>query len=185
MKKSGLIRMDEVGRIVLPKEVRKVLKLDRERLVELYIEKDKLIVKKYSPVQNHAMRAGTICETLASQNNCICFICDTSKIICVSGEALTSLVGKKISPELYSLAVSGAPALINALDGGKTIPVADGLDVEYYSLAAITLEQEDCPIGLIALLGTEKDACFSDCEMRLLKLAKQLVEASCVADGEQ
>ena len=51
MKKSGLIRMDEVGRIVLPKEIRKVLKLDKERLVELYIEKDKLIIKKYSPVQ--------------------------------------------------------------------------------------------------------------------------------------
>lgn len=185
MKKSGLIRMDEVGRIVLPKEIRKVLKLDKERLVELYIEKDKLIIKKYSPVQNHIVRAKKICETLAKQNNCICVICDTAKIVCVSGEALTNIVGKKISPELYSMVQGGAPVLINTIEGATPKSIVDGLEIEYYSLAAIPIEQEECPIGLVALVGTDKEISFSDCDVRLLKLAKDLIEASCITENEE
>lgn len=184
MKKNGLIRIDEVGRLVIPKEMRKVLKLDKQRLVELYIERDKLIIKKYSPLQSCINRAKCICEKLAELNNCICFISDTSKIICVSGRALAKLAGKKITPDLLALTQSGAPSLINAEEGGKALRLVEDIEIEYNCLAQVPIEQDNCILGSIVLIGTEKGMSFSDCDIKLLELTQKIIVASCIAEDE-
>lgn len=177
MKKDGLIRIDEVGRIVLPKEMRKVLKLDRDRLVELYVERDKLIIKKYSPIKNEVERAACICERLAVEAERICFIADTSKIVCVSGEALKDAEGKKISSALYSAIEKGAPVLINGEDGGKPFSPTEAPFVDYGSLALVVLENEDVPIGCIGLIGVTSEERLGISEMKLLNVAKELIRA--------
>jgi len=180
MKKSGLIRIDEVGRIVLPKEMRKVLKLDRDRLVELYVERDKLIIKKYTPIANSAERAACICQTLASETGYVCVVADTAKILCVSGDALKNIVDKKISTGFYSIIENGAPVLINYDEGGKPVSPSGEPEIEYSSLAAVTLEKEGAPLGAIALLSFEKEKRLGETEMNVLKIAKQLIECCCV-----
>lgn len=179
MKKDGLIRIDEVGRIVLPKEMRKVLRLDKDRLVELYVERDKLIIKKYSPIKNEVERAACICERIAVEAERICFIADTSKIICVSGEALKDAEGKKISSALYSAIEKGAPVLINSDDGGKPFSMTEVPFVDYGSLALVVLENDGVPIGCIGLIGVGSDEKLGAFEMKLLNVAKGLIQ-SCV-----
>jgi len=180
MKKSGLIRIDEVGRIVLPKEMRKVLKLDRDRLVELYVEKDKLIIKKYSPVASAVDRAVCICETLAVESGHICIVCDTAKILAVSGNALKSLEGKKISSSFYSLIENASPVLINSDEGGRPVSPTSDPEIEYSSLAVVAIEQEGAQIGALALLSSDKAKRFGECEMSMLKIAKELVACCCI-----
>ncbi len=51
MKSTGIIRnIDELGRIVVPKEIRKKLGIDKNDPVEIYIEGDKILLTKYTPV---------------------------------------------------------------------------------------------------------------------------------------
>ena len=50
MKATGIVRpLDKLGRIVLPKELRTVFDIDNEDSVEIYVEDDKIILKKYTP----------------------------------------------------------------------------------------------------------------------------------------
>ena len=179
MKKIGLVRIDEVGRIVLPKEMRKVLKLEKDRLVETYIEKDKLVLKKYSPVANSALRAGKICDVIASETGCICVVCDTAKVLCASGDALRGIEGKKISAAFYSLIGGSGAVLVNSDEGGKPVSPVDDPEIEYSSLAAVSLEDEDGPVGALALLSVDKNKRFGDCEMSLLRIAKELIRSCC------
>ncbi len=50
MKSTGVVRrIDELGRIVLPIEIRKNLSIDNRDAVEIFVENDKIILKKYEP----------------------------------------------------------------------------------------------------------------------------------------
>ncbi len=51
MKSTGIVRnIDELGRVVVPKELRKKLGIANTDPVEIYVEEDKIILKKYIPV---------------------------------------------------------------------------------------------------------------------------------------
>lgn len=50
MKSTGIVRkVDDLGRIVLPKELRRVLKIEEKDALEIYVEEDRIILKKYNP----------------------------------------------------------------------------------------------------------------------------------------
>ncbi|MFS0878067.1 AbrB/MazE/SpoVT family DNA-binding domain-containing protein [Solibacillus isronensis] len=50
MKSTGIVRkVDELGRIVLPKELRRVLEINEKDPIEIYVEEDKIVLKKYLP----------------------------------------------------------------------------------------------------------------------------------------
>ena len=50
MKATGIVRrVDELGRLVIPKEMRKKMEIDDSDAVEIYVEDDKIILKKYAP----------------------------------------------------------------------------------------------------------------------------------------
>lgn len=176
MKKDGLLRIDEVGRIVLPKEMRKVLKLDKDRLVELFVERDRLVIKKYSPIKNELALAACICEKIAEETERMCVVADTAKILCVSGEALKEYEGKRISPQFYSMIEKGGAVLINGEDGGKPLPLAEPSFIEYDALAAVVLEKEDVPVGCIALVGAGAEEKIGVDEMKTLNVAKSLIK---------
>lgn len=51
MKSTGIIRkIDDLGRIVIPIELRRSLNIDTKDSMEIYINEDQIILKKYSPV---------------------------------------------------------------------------------------------------------------------------------------
>ena len=49
MKNKGIVKIDDVGRLVIPKSIRNMLQL-KDKLVEVYVENDKLIIKRYAPL---------------------------------------------------------------------------------------------------------------------------------------
>ncbi|MDY4187474.1 MAG: AbrB/MazE/SpoVT family DNA-binding domain-containing protein [Candidatus Borkfalkiaceae bacterium] len=183
MKESGLIRMDEVGRITLPAEMRKVLKLDKERLVELYIEKNKLIIKKYSPVSSLGRFSARLAKAAGDVAGAVCFICDTTKILDCSSEIFAEMQGKKISGELLNLINAGEPSLINAADGGKLFPLCEGFSFEYRAIAALPVIEDKLPVGCIILTASGENDVFSDNEIRVLKICRELVLSALESGG--
>ena len=50
MKSTGIVRkVDELGRIVIPKEIRKTFRIEVKDELEIYVEEDRIILKKYEP----------------------------------------------------------------------------------------------------------------------------------------
>ena len=105
MKATGIVRrIDDLGRVVIPKEIRRTLRIREGDPLEIYTEKDgEVIFKKYSPMGDLGEFAGQICESIGKNTGHIAAICDRDAIIAVHGVPKRELADKRCSQELEQL----------------------------------------------------------------------------------
>ncbi len=73
MKSVGMVRqLDEVGRIVLPKELRRTFEIDNKDSLEIYVEGDKIILRKYEP---GCLFCGSADDVVTYEDRRICKAC--------------------------------------------------------------------------------------------------------------
>ncbi len=85
MKETGVIRrIDELGRIVIPKEVRKKLKIRNGDSIDIYIDNDKILLQKYSALKDLEEIVKVLVETLSKSYNASIVISDMSKVLATS-----------------------------------------------------------------------------------------------------
>jgi len=173
--KECIIKIDNVGRMVIPKQARQVLKLSDSKLVQMYIERDKIIIKKYAPLLNEILLASKICSSLASVTNAHCLVCDNERVVCCSSSALDELKLKRLTGDFKSLTENGMPVLLNQADGSTLVQICKDCSFDYYSLCAIPLESEQ-KIGYLLLLNFEKDRKFDVQTLELITVVKNLIE---------
>ena len=87
MKATGVVRrIDDLGRVVIPKEIRKTLRIKEGDPLEIFTEKDGgIILRKYSPIGELTEFATGYAETLSKTTGHIAFITDKDTVIAVSG----------------------------------------------------------------------------------------------------
>ncbi|MBN7774163.1 stage V sporulation T C-terminal domain-containing protein [Clostridium aminobutyricum] len=102
MKATGIVRrIDDLGRVVIPKEIRRVLRIREGDPLEIYTSKDgEVILKKYSPINELSQFAGEYAETASYVLGSTVVVSDTDQIIAVSGGLKKELLDKKIDHEL-------------------------------------------------------------------------------------
>ncbi len=102
MKATGIVRrIDDLGRVVIPKEIRRTLRIREGEPMEIFTDREgKVILKKYSPIGEIGMIAGLYAESLAHTMNCIVCITDMDQIVAVSGNGGKELRNGYISKEL-------------------------------------------------------------------------------------
>ena len=100
MKATGVVRrIDDLGRVVIPKEIRKTLRIKEGDPLEIFTDREgQVILKKYSPIGELSEFASGYAETLAKTTGHIACITDKDTIIAVSGGSK-----KDISSELEKL----------------------------------------------------------------------------------
>ena len=105
MKATGIVRrIDDLGRVVIPKEIRRTMRIRDGDPLEIYTEKDgEVIFKKYSPMGELADFAGQMCDTLGKTTGLPAAIADRDTLIAVTGAPKRELVGKQISQELEGI----------------------------------------------------------------------------------
>lgn len=105
MKATGIIRrIDDLGRIVIPKEIRKKLKINEGENIEIYIDNEEhIILKKYSNLKNIKDIAQKITDSIYSYFKYNILITDTSTIIAVSGKNKKDFINKDISEDLLNI----------------------------------------------------------------------------------
>ena len=82
MKETGVVRrLDELGRVVIPKEIRKRLKIDNSDLVDIFTEEDRVILKKYHPLNYNVSLLSTFCDSIKETYGCDVVVCDKVNII--------------------------------------------------------------------------------------------------------
>ena len=82
MKATGVVRrIDELGRIVIPKEIRKNFRIKEGENVEIYIDDNNIILKKYSELKNVSDISSNIIDSVFSVINKDIVITDMSNIV--------------------------------------------------------------------------------------------------------
>lgn len=98
METTGVVRrIDELGRIVIPKEIRRSLGIKDGASLEIYIEKDMVALKKYSTMSNLVELATIYSETVYNSMHLEMFITDQDNIISCPSSRKKQFLNKKIS----------------------------------------------------------------------------------------
>lgn len=102
MKATGVVRrIDDLGRIVLPKELRRTMRIKEGDSLEIYTDgNDQITLKKYSPVQNVNDFVKEFVDSVYASNKIDIIITDNERVIASAGDIKPNLMGKKISMQL-------------------------------------------------------------------------------------
>ena len=105
MKATGIVRrIDDLGRVVIPKEIRRTMRIREGDPLEIYTDREgEVIFKKYSPMGELRAFAAEYAETLYKTSGMPIFICDRDEIIAVSGASKRDYMEHKISRELEEI----------------------------------------------------------------------------------
>ena len=105
MKATGVVRrIDDLGRVVIPKEIRKTLRIKEGEPLEIFTDREgQIILKKYSPIGELSEFASGYAETLSKTTGHIACITDKDTIIAVSGGSKKEFLEQDVSKELEQL----------------------------------------------------------------------------------
>ena len=105
MKATGVVRrIDDLGRVVIPKEIRKTLRIKEGDPLEIFTDREgQVILKKYSPIGELSEFASGYAETLSKTTGHIACITDKDTIIAVSGGSKKEFLEQDISKDLEQL----------------------------------------------------------------------------------
>ena len=170
MKATGIVRrVDDLGRIVIPKEIRRTLRIREGDPLEIYTEKDGgVIFRKYSPMGDLQDFASQICESIGANTGCIAAVSDRDSIIALSGAPKRELIDKPNSRELDKLMEQRKHYRYHA--GESVIRASESSDKYHLGVAAPILAQGDL-MGCVMMLLQEEDAPLQEADQKLAQTA--------------
>lgn len=175
MRDTGMVRrIDELGRVVIPKEIRKTLRIKEGDPLEIYTEKDELVFKKFSPFEPYSAMAENVANSIYQVTEKPCIITDTDNVICVSGNS-KDIVGKSISNDIESILKERESIIINREDGGKTFPIFKGEELKTENMIVVPIiSRGDC-FGSISIISNEKTSKIKPEEIKVVQLGAMLL----------
>ena len=125
MRATGIVRrIDELGRVVIPKEIRRTLRIREGDPLEIYTDRDgEVILKKYSPIGEMSSFAKDYTESLFRSLGHIAVIVDRDQVVAVSGLSRKELGDKPISRALETAIASRQTVALNQQNGGRMVAV--------------------------------------------------------------
>lgn len=165
MKATGIVRrIDDLGRVVIPKEIRRTMRIREGDPLEIYTEKDgEVIFKKYSPMGEMGEYAAQLCETMYKTTGCPTAIADRDSIISVFGAPKREFYEKRISPELEQ--IMEGRQIYHRKRGERGLPVTEHETKFSLGVAAPILSEGDL-MGCV-LFFTEGDVVLTETEYKL------------------
>ncbi len=171
MKATGIVRrIDDLGRIVIPKEIRRTMRIKEGAPLEIYTESNGTVIfKKYSPIGELSEFAMQYAEALAKASGIPCCVCDKDTVIAVSGVPKKEVIDKKLALDVEK--VMDAKKSFLAENTGSTISVIDGNNRLKAGVIAPIVFEGDC-IGAVILVDFEEEHHkFGEVEVKLAEVA--------------
>ncbi len=154
MKATGIVRrIDDLGRVVIPKEIRRTLRIREGDPLEIYTEKD-------------GEFAGQICESIGKNTGYIAAVCDRDAIIAVHGVQKRELLDKRCSQELEQL--MELRRSYRYQDGDLPVRPTDGAE-RYRVGAAAPIVAEGDLMGCVLLLTEDGAPALDEAEQKLVQ----------------
>ena len=168
MKATGIVRrIDDLGRVVIPKEIRRTLRIREGDPLEIFTDREgEVILKKYSPIGELSVFAGQYAESLAQTMNCTVCITDKDQIIAAAGSGRKELQEKYIQKELTELLEERECVFLRKQDKSFVV-IADGAE-EYGTEEVINpILCEGDVIGSVIFLKKEEKRRFGEAEQKV------------------
>ena len=166
MKATGIVRrIDELGRIVIPKEIRRVLRIREGDPIEIFTDGDGVVLKKYARIRELGDYAEVYCQALVGALGFSAAVTDTETILFASGSMKKQLKDAVLS-ETYIERMRSRQAIL-APEGfsflaGDTPPLR---------LAAVPIASAGDVLGSVLIATDDARLKLSDTELSILKTA--------------
>lgn len=176
MKATGIVRrIDDLGRVVIPKEIRRTMRIREGDPLEIYTDREgEVIFKKYSPIGELNTFAAQYADTLSKTCNLSVLICDRDAVIAVGGVSKKEYMDKSLSKELDTV-MQGRSFYRHSAerDGEKMYPTESESD-QFISCAMPIISEGDvigCVVSLQSEQGDKRDAAGYETEGKLITTA--------------
>lgn len=167
-----LTQSDDLGRVVVPKEIRRTMRIREGQAMEIYTGREgEIILKKYSPIEELAECAAGFTKSISTVTGCLVCVSDQEQIVAANGPEQKNYLGKSISSRLEE-------AILNR----KTVLARPG-EKAYFSILENTDNTTPLPelifpilssgdaIGSVILCGKDRESLPGDTEKKLLQVA--------------
>lgn len=166
MKATGIVRrIDDLGRVVIPKEIRRTLRIREGDPLEIFVDRDgEVILKKYSPVADVEYFAQEYADSLSESTGYTALVADEHEIVAIAGGPKKTYLGKELSQELIQKArETDGSVILN-----QKIQVVEGIYAE--SAAISTIKADNLLAGFIVVFSKD-DKKIGSLESRLVQTA--------------
>lgn len=169
MKATGIVRrIDELGRVVIPKEIRRTLLIREGDPLEIFTEHEgNIILKKYSPIGELASYAKFFSDAVSRTFNKSCVICDTDSVVSASGSGKKEYADRRITKELRN-SIEKRDKYFG--DKAAPFPLIEGIEKEINSFGMIPIISEGHTIGAVLSLSKEGEAPVVKEDMKALEV---------------
>lgn len=170
MKATGIVRrIDDLGRIVIPKEIRRTMRLREGDPLEIYTSTDgEVIFKKYSPIGELAPFASQYAEVLLGGTDLAVIICDKDHCIAAGGVSKREVLERRVSPTLEDYMEQRKSHFAKPGDGKRICPL-EGIDRPASVIVPIISTGD--VVGAVCLLMPDTGAVPSDTDCKLAQVA--------------
>ena len=155
MKSTGITRrIDDLGRIVIPKEIRKNLKIKENEVLEIFVNNDEIILKKFSPFNDSEKVLSDYIKVINDMTGNDVIITDRDKVILSTKRLEERLLNKKLSEYVNDLIENRSIFLSNDMKGIEVID-NEKIKQNYYFIPFII--DSDVIGSIIMFSGKEID----------------------------
>ncbi len=169
MKSTGITRrIDDLGRIVIPKEIRKNLKIKENEVLEIFINNDEIILKKFSPFNDSEKVLSDYIKVINDMTGNDVIITDRDKVILSSKRLEERLLNKKLSEYVNDLIENRSIFLSNDMKGIEVID-NEKIKQNYYFIPFII---DSDVVGSIIMFSSKE---FDENSKSLLLIASKLL----------
>lgn len=158
MKATGVVRrIDDLGRVVIPKEIRRTLRIKEGDPLEIFTDKEgEVILKKYSPIGELSEFAAEYAETLTKTTGHIACITDKDTVIAVSGASKKEWLEQGISQELEEI-LDNKVKYVSKENNDMAVPITQNEknDKIYKAQVIYPIISDGDAIGSVILLSKE------------------------------
>ena len=175
MKATGIVRrIDDLGRVVVPKEIRRTLRIREGDPLEIFTDKEgEIILKKYSPIGELSAFAKQYAESLSQMLGCLAGICDMDQVVAAAGNGKKELQDEDITRELGEFLKERKTR--NAKAGEKKyVPVVSKTEPYSQEVISPILCAGDV-IGAVLLLNMDQKDLFEEREICLAEYTAKVL----------
>ncbi len=168
MKATGIVRrIDDLGRVVIPKEIRRTMRIREGAPLEIYTGTDgEVIFKKYSPIGEMSAAAEQLAEALAAVTKLSVIICDTDRCIAANNIPKKNVLDKNITEELGSIMEDR-----RVFSGERDAFATEGCDRKICVAAPILSLGDVC--GAVVLLENDEAKAAEEADIRIARVAAE------------
>ena len=173
MKATGIVRrIDDLGRVVIPKEIRRTLRIREGDPLEIFTDREgEVILKKYSPIGELSEFATEYAESLSEAVNVQTIITDRDNVVAISGGSKKEYSEKRISRHLETVIENRELVTNNESNKIITITIEEADMSKYSAQVIVPIVAHGDTIGSVILISKDTDRTMGEVEEKLAETA--------------